>query len=101
MSEENSNQKIAAAAIGADTRDIFAKDVTTIVLSEATLALLDTATKFVNKQRGSLGAISNRLDSTVSNLTNISNNLAAGKGRIEDADLAAETTTLAKTQVLQ
>jgi len=41
------------------------------------------------------------LDSTVSNLTNISNNLTAGRGRIEDADFAAETTTLAKTQILQ
>jgi flagellin len=41
------------------------------------------------------------LDSTVSNLTNISNNLAAGKGRIEDADFAAETTSLAKSQILQ
>ena len=36
-----------------------------------------------------------------SNLTNISNNLASGKGRIEDADFAAETTNLAKTQILQ
>ncbi|MGB2379685.1 MAG: flagellin, partial [Paracoccaceae bacterium] len=94
-------KKIDAAAIGADATDISAGDITTIALSEATIALLDTAITSVNKQRGSLGAISNRLDSTVSNLTNISNNLAAGKGRIEDADFAAETTTLAKTQILQ
>jgi len=48
-----------------------------------------------------LGSYSNRLDSTVSNLTNISSNLSAGKGRIEDADFAAETTSLAKSQILQ
>jgi flagellin len=48
-----------------------------------------------------MGAVSNRLDSTVANLTNISANLSAGKGRIEDADFAAETTNLAKTQILQ
>ena len=55
----------------------------------------------VNNARADLGAVSNRLDSTVANLTNVSNNLAAGKGRIEDADFAAETTNLAKTQILQ
>ena len=92
---------IAAGGIGADATDISAGDITTIALSETTIGLLDTAITSVNKQRGTLGAISNRLDSTVSNLTNISNNLAAGKGRIEDADFAAETTTLAKTQILQ
>jgi len=92
---------IAAGGIGADATDISAGDVTTIALSEATIALMDTAITSVNKQRGTLGAISNRLDSTVSNLTNISNNLTAGKGRIEDADFAAETTSLAKSQILQ
>ena len=41
------------------------------------------------------------IDSTVNNLTNISSNLQAGRGRIEDADFAAETTNLAKAQILQ
>ena len=94
-------KKIDAAAIGADATDISAGDITTIAFSEATIALLDTAITSVNKQRGSLGAISNRLDSTVSNRTNISNNLAAGKGRIEGTDFAPETTTSAKSQILQ
>jgi flagellin len=62
---------------------------------------LDTAIATINSQRATLGSTSNRLDSTVSNLTNISANLQAGRGRIEDADFAAETTTLAKTQILQ
>jgi flagellin len=69
--------------------------------AQSALALIDTAIKNVNAQRASLGSVSNRLDSTVSNLTNISSNLQAGKGRIEDADFAAETTNLAKTQILQ
>jgi flagellin len=62
---------------------------------------IDDAIVLVNAQRASLGAISNRLDSTVSNLTNISSNLQAGRGRIEDADFASETTSLAKSQILQ
>jgi len=69
--------------------------------AQLALAALDTAITAVNTQRGELGSVSNRLDSTISNLTNISNNLAAGKGRIEDADFAAETTNLARTQILQ
>jgi len=71
--------------------------------SEAQTAIgkIDTAIQTINAQRASLGAYSNRLDSTVSNLTNISANLQAGRGRIEDADFAAETTSLAKSQILQ
>jgi len=69
--------------------------------AQTAIGLIDTAINSVNSQRASLGAVSNRLDSTVSNLTNISSNLAAGRGRIEDADFAAETTNLAKTQILQ
>jgi flagellin len=62
---------------------------------------IDAAIQTVNTQRGTMGAVSNRLDNTVSNLTNISSNLQAGRGRIEDADFAAETTSLAKSQILQ
>lgn len=76
-------------------------DITTASGSTSAIDAIDTAIQSVNSQRASLGSVSNRLDSTVSNLTNISNNLAAGKGRIEDADFAAETTTLAKSQILQ
>jgi flagellin len=63
--------------------------------------LIDTALGTINTQRASLGSISNRLDNTVSNLTNISIQLEGGRGRIEDADFAAESTSLAKSQILQ
>jgi flagellin len=62
---------------------------------------VDDAIKAVNDQRSELGAISNRLNHTVNNLTNISSNLSAAKGGIEDADFALETTNLAKNQILQ
>jgi flagellin len=76
-------------------------DITSISAAESTIAALDSALQTIASQRANLGAISNRLDSTVSNLTNISSNLQAGRGRIEDADFAAETTSLAKSQILQ
>ena len=69
--------------------------------ASAAIATIDAAIVKVNEQRANLGAISNRLDSTVNNLTSISSNLQAGRGRIEDADFAAETTSLSKSQILQ
>ncbi len=62
---------------------------------------IDSALDLVNSQRASLGAVSNRMDSAISNLTNMSVNLAGGKSRIEDADFAAETAQLTKSQILQ
>ena len=62
---------------------------------------IDTAIKTVNTQRSPPGAISNRLGQTVNNLTNISANLSAAKGVIEDADFANDTSNLAKNQILQ
>jgi flagellin len=67
----------------------------------AGIVLIDAAIKKVNVQRSELGAVSNRLNHTVNNLTNISSNLSAAKGGIEDADFALETTNLAKNQILQ
>ena len=75
--------------------------VSSTAAAQLTVEFLDQAIQTINSQRANLGAISNRLDSTVSNLTNISSNLQAGRGRIEDADFAAETTSLAKSQILQ
>lgn len=66
-----------------------------------TITRVDEALQTISTQRANLGAYSNRLDSTVSNLTNISTNLEAGRSRIQDADFAAESTKLAKAQILQ
>jgi flagellin len=78
-----------------------ALDIKTSAAAKTSITAIDAAIITLNNQRASLGSVSNRLDSTVSNLTNISSNLSAGRGRIEDADFAAETTNLAKTQILQ
>ena len=67
----------------------------------SSMTTIDAAIKTVNTQRSELGAVSNRLNHTVNNLTNISANLSAARGSIEDADFALETTNLAKNQILQ
>ena len=67
----------------------------------SSMTTIDAAIKTVNTQRSELGAVSNRLNHTVNNLTNISANLSVARGGIEDADFALETTKLAKNQILQ
>jgi flagellin len=69
--------------------------------ARTSITTIDAAIQTVNIQRSELGAVSNRLNHTVNNLTNISSNLSAAKGGIEDADFALETTNLAKNQILQ
>jgi flagellin len=69
--------------------------------AESAIGVIDTAIAMVSESRASLGAVSNRIDSTISNLTNISTNLEAGLSSIQDADFAAESTSLAKAQILQ
>ena len=70
--------------------------------STAQLAVeaIDRALENINAQRSELGAISNRLDHTISNLGNIVVNTEASQSRIEDADFATETSNLTKAQIL-
>ena len=75
-------------------------DISTQAGAESALSVLDTAMLKVAESRGELGAVSNRLDSTVANLTAIVTNTAASQSRIQDADFAAETSNLTKSQIL-
>jgi flagellin len=65
-----------------------------------TLTEIDAAIAGVAAQRASFGALLNRLEHTVDNLTNISQNTIASRSRIEDADYAVETSELARTQII-
>ena len=69
--------------------------------ADAALAIIDGAIEKVSSMRSSLGAIENRLDHTVSNLMNISENTESARSRIQDADFAAESAKLSKAQVLK
>jgi flagellin len=88
-----------AAGLTAESADLTVNDTAAKRLTA--IVNVDAAIKAVNDQRSELGAVSNRLNHTVNNLTNISTNLSAAKGGIEDADFALETTNLAKNQILQ
>ncbi|MEK9669522.1 MAG: flagellin [Gammaproteobacteria bacterium] len=71
--------------------------------SDALSALdsIDNAIEYISSQRGELGAIENRLNHTVNNLSNVVENTAASRSRILDADYAVEAANLAKLQVMQ
>jgi flagellin len=71
-----------------------------IAQASGTIASLDNAIAGVAAQRAEFGSWVNRLEHTVDNLTNVSQNTVASRSRIEDADYAAETTELARTQII-
>ena len=75
--------------------------VSSVANASASLTSIDNAITTVSEFRASFGAYENRLDSIVSNLTTYQTNLEASKGRIVDADFAAETSKLTKAQILQ
>ena len=68
--------------------------------AEAAIAVIDGAIDQINTIRSDLGAVSNRLDKTINNLSNIVENTSASRSHINDADFAAETSALTKAQIL-
>jgi flagellin len=65
------------------------------------LASIDEALKQVDEQRADLGALQNRFGHTISNLSNIQENVSASRSRIQDTDFATETAQMTKNQILQ
>ena len=75
--------------------------VDTVDGADNAILAMDAALKAVNSSRADLGAIQNRFESVVSNLSTSAENLTASRSRIQDADFAAETANLSRAQVLQ
>ena len=76
-------------------------DVSTVDGSTKALKIIDSALAAVNGQRASFGALQARFETTIANLNTSSENMSASRGRIQDADFAAETANLSRTQILQ
>ena len=93
-----------AGAAGASTT--FAAGTGGINISTASgaqgvLGSIDDMIKVVDSKRADLGAVQNRLDSTVRNQSNISENVSSARSRIRDADFATETANMTKQNILQ
>lgn len=76
-------------------------DISTADGAQGAIPIIDLALETINSTRSEMGAVNNRLDFTISNLMNVSENTAAARSRIVDADFAAETANLSRAQVLQ
>ncbi|MGH1371933.1 MAG: flagellin [Cellvibrionaceae bacterium] len=76
-------------------------DISTAAGAQDAIDVIDTALEQINATRADLGAVNNRLDFTVSNLMNVSENTSAARSQIQDADFAQETANLSRAQVLQ
>ena len=86
----------AVTVVGFDTLDL-----TTAAGADDAIQFMDSALEAVNTARADLGAIQSRFESVVSNLAINSENISAARGRILDADFAAETASLTRNQILQ
>lgn len=76
-------------------------DITTVDGAASAIESIDGALMQIDNMRGDLGAIQNRFESTISNLSNVSENLSAARSRILDADIAQETSAMTKNNILQ
>jgi flagellin len=94
--------EVNAATLGvASGSTLSGLDVSTANGASRGLTSIDAAIDAVSGMRSKLGALQNRLDSTVDNLSNIVANTEASRSRIQDTDYAAETTSLARAQIIQ
>ncbi|WP_407929128.1 flagellin [Desulfomarina profundi] len=76
-------------------------DISTVTGSGNAIKTIDGALDQIDSMRGNLGAIQNRFESTIANLSNVSENLSAARSRILDADIAQETSAMTKNNILQ
>ncbi len=89
------------AAVGNTTTTVENIDISTREGATTAISSVDAALAQIDTIRGDLGAVQNRFESTISNLSNVSENLSAARSRIMDADIAMETSAMTKNNILQ
>lgn len=102
----NANQNISinlsrTNGFGTAGLGLTALSVSSVTGASTAIALVDSAIKAIDGKRADLGAIQNRFQSTIRNLTNISENVSGARSRIRDTDFAKETAELTRQQILQ
>ncbi|WP_425666507.1 flagellin [Vibrio tubiashii] len=76
-------------------------DISQVGGAQRAVSVIDTALKYVDSHRAELGAMQNRFNHAINNLSNVNENLSASNSRIKDTDYAKETTQMVKQQILQ
>jgi flagellin len=93
----------AAAEVTPATTETGIANLTIATAEDAAFAMdaIDSALTAVNTARGTLGAVQSRFENAIANIQVTAENLSAARGRIMDADFAAETANLSRAQILQ
>lgn len=86
--------------LGLDVLNVAATDLSTQAGASGALATIDSAIGKISSARATLGGVQNRLTATISNLDSTVTNLSEARSRVEDVDFSAESTSLAKAQIL-
>ena len=86
---------------GASGLNINTLSISSVGGASAALASIDSAIKTIDSTRADLGALQNRFQSTIRNLSNIVENVSAARSRIRDTDFAKETAELTRSQIMQ
>ena len=100
MVDSTSSSSTSYSSSSSSTVGIDQISISTQAGANSALDSIDAALSSILSERAMLGALENRLDHTVNNLSNVSVNTETAKGRILDADFAKETTALTKSQIL-
>ncbi len=91
----------SGASYGASGLGVGTVDISTATGASSALTAIDAAISTIGGVRADLGALENRFQSTIRNLSNVSENLAGARSRIRDTDFAAETAELTRNQIIQ
>ncbi len=95
------NASDADVANASELETVNEIDITTVEGAGDAIEVIDGALMQIDNLRGGLGAVQNRFESTISNLSNVSENLSSARSRILDADIAQETSSMTKQNILQ
>ncbi len=91
----------AEVLLSSSLESVSTIDISSVVGSNKAIDIVDGALQQIDATRADLGAIQNRMESTISNLSVQIENLSASRSRIQDTDFAAETAELTRNQILQ
>ena len=95
------NLSRTGGGFGASGLGISTLSISSVGGASAALASIDSAIKTIDSTRADLGALQNRFQSTIRNLSNIVENVSAARSRIRDTDFAKETAELTRSQIMQ
>ncbi len=96
-----SSNSLGGKGFGASALSVSTLNISTADGASSAITALDNAIKSIDGERADLGAIQNRFQSTIRNLSNIVENVSAARSRIRDTDFARETAELTRAQILQ